>query len=112
MADTMDVHIETSNLFERMQKGKRQLTFSKKKKAADAPKELKGYLQKKSPSLFRGWQDRFIVLKDRKLFYYKNEQLALIAQSTTGVPNSSIKAKGKAKGVINFDLAGFEGPIV
>jgi hypothetical protein len=26
------------------------------KKAEDTPKELKGYLQKKSPAFFRGWQ--------------------------------------------------------
>lgn len=47
-----------------------------------------GFLQKKSPSLLGGWQDRFIVLKDRKLKYYKSNKAADMQ-----VP----------KGVINFD---------
>lgn len=65
-------------------------------------KELRGYLFKKSPSFFAGWQvsslpyssvlfqERFIVLKDRRLSYYKDEKEA--------------KAGAQPKGVINFDL--------
>ena len=35
--------------------------------------EMKGYLSKKSPSMLKGWQNRFILLKDKKLRYYKKE---------------------------------------
>ncbi len=45
-----------------------------------------GHLLKSSPSFFKGWQDRFLVVRDRKLKYFKNEQSL--------VPS----------GVINFDL--------
>jgi hypothetical protein len=49
-----------------------------------------GFLQKKSPSFFKGWQQRFFILKDRKLKYYNAK-----------VPVNSTKAI--PKGVINFD---------
>jgi len=48
--------------------------------------EKKDHLLKSSPSFFKGWQDRIVVLKDRKLKYFKTEQSL--------VPS----------GVINFDL--------
>jgi hypothetical protein len=47
---------------------------------------MKGTLSKKSPSMLKGWQQRFVVLKDKKLRYYKNE-------------NSKF-----AKGCINFEF--------
>ncbi|CDW89888.1 ph domain containing protein [Stylonychia lemnae] len=53
----------------------------------ETPKDLKGYLQKKSPSFFRGWQDRYVTLKDHKMCYFEKE------------------GDVDPKGVINFDLA-------
>jgi hypothetical protein len=41
---------------------------------------------KSSPSLFAGWQERWLELKDRKLSYYKN------------------KGDKVPQGVLNFDL--------
>jgi len=38
------------------------------------PKERRGYLEKYSPSLFAGWQRRYIILKDRKLKYYESDK--------------------------------------
>ena len=35
--------------------------------------EMKGTLGKKSPSMLKGWQSRFVLLKDKKLRYYKKE---------------------------------------
>jgi hypothetical protein len=49
-----------------------------------------GWLQKKSPKFFIGWQWRYFELKDKKLYYFKN---------TVG---------RKPKGVINFDLVSIE----
>lgn len=37
------------------------------------PQEMKGFLFKYSPSMWAGWQKRYIVLKDRKLKYYKSD---------------------------------------
>ncbi|KAL4500404.1 hypothetical protein ABPG72_003355 [Tetrahymena utriculariae] len=37
-------------------------------------REMKGYLKKRSPQYIVGWQKRWCVLKDQKLFYYKNEK--------------------------------------
>lgn len=36
--------------------------------------EHKGLLSKRSPRFFVGWQERYFVLKDRKLAYYQSEQ--------------------------------------
>ena len=33
--------------------------------------ELEGYLYKKSPALLRGWQFRRVVLRERKLYWFK-----------------------------------------
>mmetsp|Transcript_33274 Transcript_33274/g.58381 ORF Transcript_33274/g.58381 Transcript_33274/m.58381 type:complete len:331 (-) Transcript_33274:310-1302(-) len=49
-------------------------------------REKSGILFKKSPKILVGWQRRFFVLKDKKLYYYAHDQ----AQ--------------KPKGIINFDL--------
>jgi hypothetical protein len=49
-------------------------------------REKAGVLYKKSPKLLIGWQRRFFVLRDKKLYYYANDQ-----------------AK-RPKGIINFDL--------
>lgn len=49
-----------------------------------------GWLQKKSPKFFIGWQWRYFELKDKKLYYFKN---------TVG---------RKPKGVINFDLVSID----
>lgn len=38
------------------------------------PIEKRGYLEKYSPSLFAGWQRRFLVIKDRKLKYYASDK--------------------------------------
>lgn len=45
-----------------------------------------GILYKKSPKLLVGWQRRYFVLNDKKLYYYANE------------------ATKRPKGIINFDL--------
>ena len=47
--------------------------------------DMEGYLHKYSPSLFKGWQKRYVVLKDRKLIYKKT------------------KEQQYANGVLNFD---------
>jgi hypothetical protein len=39
----------------------------------DKPMEMRGTLHKKSPSMLKGWQARFVLLKDKKLRYYKKE---------------------------------------
>ena len=49
--------------------------------------EKAGPLEKMSPSLFKGWQDRFFELKDMKLSWYSKQEL---------------------KGQVNFDLEKFE----
>mmetsp|Transcript_12777 Transcript_12777/g.23788 ORF Transcript_12777/g.23788 Transcript_12777/m.23788 type:complete len:353 (+) Transcript_12777:419-1477(+) len=49
-----------------------------------------GWLEKKSPKIFIGWQWRYFELKDKKLYYFKN---------TVG---------RKPKGIINFDLVNIE----
>ena len=33
-------------------------------------KEMRGYLEKFSPALLKGWQRRYVILKDHKLKYY------------------------------------------
>jgi len=35
------------------------------------PQDKSGKLCKLSPSFFAGWQERYVVLKDRKMKYYK-----------------------------------------
>ena len=46
---------------------------------------IEGILHKYSPSMFKGWQKRYVILKDRKLIYKKNKDQVF--------PN----------GVLNFD---------
>ena len=41
-------------------------------KARD-PQEIRGWLEKKSASMFKGWQPRYVILKDRKMKYYKSD---------------------------------------
>lgn len=53
------------------------------------PKTKSGFLKKKSPSLFGHWQNRFFILKEKKLKWYKTEADF----------NSSLVPLG----VINFD---------
>mmetsp|Transcript_31738 Transcript_31738/g.36084 ORF Transcript_31738/g.36084 Transcript_31738/m.36084 type:complete len:602 (-) Transcript_31738:184-1989(-) len=52
--------------------------------------EKKGWMKKKSPSRFVGYQNRFFHLRHKKLFYYKNE------------------GDGQAKGVLDFDLVTYD----
>jgi len=47
--------------------------------------EMTGQLKKLSPSLFTGWQDRYIVLKDKKMKYFTTKNAKF------------------ASGVLNFD---------
>ena len=35
---------------------------------------MEGYLQKYSPSMLKGWQKRYVILKDRRLYYKKKQQ--------------------------------------
>ena len=37
------------------------------------PQEIEGYLEKYSPSIFTGWQNRYFTLKNRKLKYFKDK---------------------------------------
>lgn len=46
----------------------------------------RGWLYKKSPSIFRSWQKRYFILYNKKLKYYKNTK------------------EGRYLGIINFDL--------
>ena len=45
-----------------------------KKPVVDTSKPAikRGILQKSSPSWFKGWQERYVILHDGKLKYYKN----------------------------------------
>ena len=52
------------------------------------PQDKEGFLYKKSPSLFVGWQERYAILKERKLKYFKSNSAEDLA-----VP----------QGVLNFD---------
>lgn len=52
------------------------------------PKEMHGLIYKKSPTLLVGWQERYWVLKDRKLKYYKSK-----SKEDQAIP----------QGVFNFD---------
>ena len=54
-------------------------------KTVRLPQKMEGFLLKKSPSWFKNWQDRYFVLENRKLKYYKGKDVE--------VP----------QGVINFD---------
>ncbi|CDW88955.1 ph domain-containing protein [Stylonychia lemnae] len=49
--------------------------------------QYEGYLEKKSPKLLVGWQSRYFVLKERKLYYYKKKELT-----------------DKPKGIFNFEM--------
>eukprot|EP00347_Sterkiella_histriomuscorum_P006332 403353158 len=48
--------------------------------------QYEGYLEKQSPKLLVGWQNRYFMLKNRKLYYYKSKTKT-----------------DQVKGVINFD---------
>jgi hypothetical protein len=37
------------------------------------PKKIEGTLMKKSPSWFKGWQERYVILENRKFKYYKTK---------------------------------------
>jgi hypothetical protein len=43
------------------------------KQTKDSLPDVKGYLQKKSPTMLRGWQKRYFWVKDFKLFYAPTE---------------------------------------
>ena len=47
--------------------------MASKKLVSSEPQEKRGYLQKWSPAFLVGWQKRFLIVKDRKLKYYKSE---------------------------------------
>lgn len=36
---------------------------------------LEGWLKKKSPHIYQGWQTRYCKLQDRKFYYYKQKDL-------------------------------------
>lgn len=59
-----------------------------KKNLIQGPQEKRGFISKKSPSIFKSWQERYFILKDRKLKYFKS-----MSAEDMSVP----------KGVINFD---------
>ena len=35
---------------------------------------MEGYLQKYSPSILKGWQKRYVILKDKRLYYKKTKE--------------------------------------
>ena len=39
----------------------------------DTPKSCSGILLKKSPSIFKGWQKRFVTVQDKKLKYFSSQ---------------------------------------
>ena len=52
------------------------------------PIEIRGYIEKYSPSIFAGWQRRYVIVKDRKLKYYTSDK------------DKDLKAP---LGILNFD---------
>ena len=59
--------------------GNRNTTIARKKKLTESElkaqiKELTGKLYKNSPSMFKGWQERYFTLKDKKIKWFKNEE--------------------------------------
>jgi len=46
--------------------------FGRKPEEKELPK-LEGFLKKKSPNFFKVWQVRYVILRDKKFFYYRNE---------------------------------------
>lgn len=58
--------------------------------------ELRGYLSKWT-NYIHGWQDRFIVLKDSTLSYYKSE-----LESNLGCRGALSLKKAKVKVIMNF----------
>lgn len=52
------------------------------------PQDKEGFIMKNSPSIWAGWQRRYLILKDRKLKYFKSN-----SKEDLKVP----------LGVINFD---------
>ena len=38
------------------------------------PVEKRGFLEKYSPSMFAGWQRRYVIIKNRKLKYYTSDK--------------------------------------
>lgn len=63
-----------------------RLSSNVKMKKIDEFEVLQGSLQKKSPSYFSGWQERYVILKDKKLKYFTHEGARF------------------PQGVLNFDL--------
>ena len=64
------------------------IRIQKNNRLKQIPPKKHGILQKWSPSLFAGYQDRFITLENKVLTYFKEEK--------KGVPSM--------QGVLNFDL--------
>ena len=62
--------------------------YQKKVEQERAPQEKRGYLLKESPSIWISWQQRYIMLKEKKLKYYKS---------------LSAEDMKSPQGVINFD---------
>jgi len=46
--------------------------FGRKQEEKELPK-VEGFLKKRSPSFFKVWQVRYVILRNKKFFYYRNE---------------------------------------
>ena len=55
-------------------KEERQISASFKMSTVRLPHDRCGYLMKQSPAWLKSWQSRYVILKDRKLKYFKSNQ--------------------------------------
>ena len=60
-------------------------------------------LSKKSPSMLKGWQSRFVLLKDKKLRYYKKEG-AKFAKGCINFEFYEVSIKRNEKDLCCFNL--------
>ena len=73
------LHGGSSLVIPKDENGNRNTTIARKRKLTQEEmeaqvKDLSGTLFKNSPSMFKGWQERYFVLKDRKIKWYKNKE--------------------------------------
>ena len=70
------------------------LLHNKKEDSKNETTELKSKLLKYSPNLFKGWQERIFLLKNRKIQWFKND---------TKNPSTYLQPGSVPQGVLNFD---------
>lgn len=80
--DFMQLNVPSEGVELRKLSGALKMMMNQKKELP----ELSGWLHKKSPALFAGWQKRYVTIKNKKLKYFKT--------SESRIPS----------GVLNFDI--------